>query len=294
MIVVPGPASRELGRRVAEKLEAKTVDVFLKRFPDGECYIRFESEEFQGEDVAVVQTTAPPQHENLVQLFLMADTLKDFGAASITAVVPYFAYARQDKRFLPGEAFSVKTVVKLLENCGVDKIITVNAHNPKVLKNFNIPVMDLSAIPLLAEYFKREGLVENAVSLSVGKKALTVASEANSVLKGGFDYVPTQRDRVTGNVTLEAKKLPVEGRDVVIFDDIISSGGTMAKAVKMARENGARKVYAACVHPLLVGNAEEKILGSGAEAIVGTDCVPSKVSIVSVAPLIAEALKKQW
>ncbi|HDI07840.1 MAG TPA: ribose-phosphate pyrophosphokinase, partial [Candidatus Bathyarchaeota archaeon] len=150
MIVVPGPASRELGRRVAEKLEAKIVDVFLKRFPDGECYIRFESEEFQGEDVAVVQTTAPPQHENLVQLFLMADTLKDFGAASITAVVPYFAYARQDKRFLPGEAFSVKTVVKLLKNCGVDKIITVNAHNPKVLKNFNIPVIDLSAIPLLA------------------------------------------------------------------------------------------------------------------------------------------------
>jgi len=294
VIVVPGPASRELGLRIAEQLHVRIVNVFSKHFPDGECYLRFESEEFRGKDVVVVQTTAPPQHENLVQLFLIADAVTDFGAKSVTAVVPYFTYARQDKRFLKGEAFSVKTVVKLLENCGVSRIITVNAHNPKVLEMFSVPVEDLSAIPLLANYFKREGLVENAVSLSLGKKALTMASEADSVLKGGFDYVPTQRDRITGNVTLEVKELPVRNRDVVIFDDIISSGGTMAKAVKMAKEQGAKKVYAACVHPLLVGNAEERILANGAEAIVGTDCVTSKVSVVSVAPIIAEALRKGW
>ncbi len=293
MIIVPGPASRELGHEIAKQLQAKTVDTFMKRFPDGEYYIRFETEDFQGQDIIIVQTTAPPQHESLIQLFLMADTAADFGAKSITAVVPYFAYARQDKRFLIGEAFSVKTMVKLLESCGISQIITVNSHNPKVLETFNVPVKDLSAIPLLAEYFKKEGLVENAISLSLGKKALAIASEADSILKGGFDYVPTQRNKVTGKVTLEERKLKVENHDVVIFDDIISSGGTMAKAVKMVKEQGAKKVYAACVHPLLVGNAEERILANGAEAIVGTDCVPSKISVVSVAPIIVEALKER-
>jgi ribose-phosphate pyrophosphokinase len=293
VIIVPGPASRELGHEIAKQLQAKTVDTFMKRFPDGEYYIRFETEDFQGQDIIIVQTTAPPQHESLIQLFLMADTAADFGAKSITAVVPYFAYARQDKRFLIGEAFSVKTMVKLLESCGISQIITVNSHNPKVLETFNVPVKDLSAIPLLAEYFKKEGLVENAISLSLGKKALAIASEADSILKGGFDYVPTQRNRVTGKVTLEERKLKVENHDVVIFDDIISSGGTMAKAVKMVKEQGAKKVYAACVHPLLVGNAEERILANGAEAIVGTDCVPSKISVVSVAPIIVEALKER-
>lgn len=291
MIIVPGPASRELGERIARQLDARTVDVFVKRFPDGEYYIRFKARDFQSEEVVIVQTTAPPQHDSLIQLFLIVDAVEDFGAKSVTAVIPYFAYARQDKRFLNGEVFSVKTVVKLLKNCGVNRIVTVNAHNPKVLETFNIPVEDLSAIPLLAQYFKKEGLVKDAFSLSMGKKALTMASEANNVLKGGFDYVPTQRDRITGKVTLGGRELPVENRDVIIFDDIISSGGTMAKAVRMVKEQGAKKVYAACVHPLLVGNAEEKILENGAEAIVGTDCVPSKVSVVSVAPIIAEVLR---
>jgi len=294
MIVVPGPASRELGLKIAEQLRVETVNVFSKRFPDGEYYFRFENVNLHGEDVVIVQTTAPPQHESMFQLFLLADAAVDFGAKSVTAVIPYFAYARQDKRFLKGEAFSVKTVVKLLESCGVCRIVTVNSHNPKVLETFNVPVKDLSAIPLLAQYFKKEGLVRNAVSLSLGKKGLAMASESDNVLKGGFDYIPTQRDRITGDVTLEAKKLPVSGRDVVIFDDIISSGGTMAKAVKMVKEQGARRVYAACVHPLLMGNAEERILSNGAEAIVGTDCVQSKVSVVSVAPIIAEELTKGW
>jgi ribose-phosphate pyrophosphokinase len=224
---------------------------------------------------------------------LMADNALEMKTKSITVVAPYFAYARQDKRFLPGEAFSVKTIVKLLEDCGVRRIVTVNAHNPSVLKTLRIPIDDLSAIPLLAEYFQVQGLVENPVSLSLGKKALSVAAEADSVLKGGFDYVSTKRDVRTGNVTLEDKELRVKNRDVIVFDDIISSGGTMAKAVKLVKDQGARKVYAACVHPLLMGNSEKKILENGAEEIVGTDCVPSRVSKVSVAPLICKALMQK-
>jgi ribose-phosphate pyrophosphokinase len=222
----------------------------------------------------------------------MADNALDMKARSITAVIPYFAYNRQDKRFLPGEAFSIKTIMKLLEHCGVSRIITVNAHNPAVLKTFKIPVEDLSAVPLLAEYFKTKGLVENPVSLSLGKKALNMATEADSVLKGGFDYVSTKRDVTTGKVTLEEKELPIKNRDVIVFDDIISSGGTMAKAIKFVKEHGARKVYAACVHPLLMGDAQKRILKNGAEEIIGTDSVPNPVSKVSIAPLISKVLTR--
>jgi ribose-phosphate pyrophosphokinase len=290
MKIIPGPASKELGEKVAKLTRKEVVPIYFKTFPDGESYIRFEAESLQGEDVVIVQTTSPPQDQRMVQLLLMADNAHDMKARSVTVVVPYFAYSRQDKRFLPGEAFSIKTVVKMLENCGVGRIITVNAHNPAVLKGLEIPIEDLSATPLLAEYFKERGLVRNPISLSLGKKAVSMAVEADAVLKGGYDYVSTKRDVQTGNVTLEDKKLPVKNRDVIVFDDIISSGGTMAKAVKAVKEQGAMKVYAACVHPLLTGDSQRKILEGGAEEIVGTDCVPSPVSKVSVAPLIGKAL----
>lgn len=293
MKIIPGPASKDLGEKIAKLLKAEVVPVFFKTFPDGESYIRFGVESLQNEDVVIVQTTSPPQDQRLIQLLLMADNALDMGARSITAAVPYFAYSRQDKRFLSGEAFSIKTIMKLVENCGVNRIITVNAHNPAVLKTFKIPVEDLSAIPPLAEYFKTEKLVKNPISLSLGKKALGMATEADSVLKGGFDYISTKRDVITGNVTIEEKKLPVRNRDVIIFDDVISSGGTMAKAVKLVKEQGARRVYSACVHPLLMSGAQKRILENGAEGIIGTDTVPSPVSKVSIAPLISKALTKK-
>jgi ribose-phosphate pyrophosphokinase len=293
MKVLPGPASKELGERIAELLKAEVIPVFLKTFPDGESYIRFETESLDNEEVTIVQTTSPPQDQRLIQLLLMADNAADMKAKSITTVVPYFAYSRQDERFLSGEAFSVKTIMKLLEDCGVDRIITVNAHSPTILKTFKIPVEDLSAIPLLAEYFKTNHLVQDPLSLSLGKKALNVAAEADSILHGGFDCILTKRDVMTGNVALEEKELPVKSRDVIIFDDIISSGGTMAKAVKLVKDHGAGRVYAACVHPLLIGDSRKRILESGAEEIVGTDCVPSPVSKVSIAPLISKVLAEK-
>jgi len=291
--IIPGPASKELGEKLAEHLHAETVPVFLKTFPDGESYIRFETQSLKNEDVVIVQTTSPPQDQRLIQLLLMADNAKDMEARSITAVVPYFAYCRQDKRFLPGEAFSAKTIVRALENCGVNRIITINAHNPTILKNFNIPIQDLSAIPLLAEYFKTNKLVQSPLSLSMGKKAVGVAQEADNVLHGGYDYVASKRDAVTGNVTLEDKPLHVKNHDVIIFDDIISSGGTMAKTVKMVKEKGARKVYAACVHPLLMGDSYKRIIENGAEEIIGTDAVQSPVSKVSIAPLVGKVLMQK-
>lgn len=291
MIIIPGPASQELGKKIAEQLKARMSLIEFTRFPDGESRIRFECI-VEDDDVVIVQTTGPPQNENLMHLFLMADNAKDLKAKTITAVVPYFAYSRQDQRFRSGEAFSLKTIVTLLKTCGIQWILTVNSHNPIVLKAMPIHIEDLSAIPLLAEYYKNMGL-GGVVSLSLGKKGLTTAIEANKVLKGGYDYIPTQRDRTTGTVTLEEKTLPIKGKHVVIFDDIISSGGTMIKAVAYAKKQGAKTVNVACVHSLMTEEVKGKILNAGADKIAATDSVQSPISVVSIAPLIAEALAEK-
>lgn len=290
MIVVLGPASQGLGEKVADKLKAETVPVIIKSFPDGEYALRFGGD-VSGEEVVVVQTTGKPQDMNVMQLLLMLDAAKDLGAKKVTAVVPYLAFARQDKRFLQNEAVSALTLVKLIEACGVDRFITVNIHSENILKHFSIPTTNLSAITPLAQHFKNMGL-DGAFSLSPDKGAIELAEEANKILGGGCGWLRKERDRYTGEIQVEEKCLNVEGRDVIVFDDIISTGGTIARAVAMLKSQGARRVYAACTHPLLIGEATQKIMDSGAEEIVGTDSIASNVGTVSLAPLIAEALSR--
>jgi ribose-phosphate pyrophosphokinase len=290
VIVAPGPASQNLGKKIAETLSANVVPVNLKTFPDGEYCLRFDSD-LKNEEVVVVQSTGPPQDVNILQLLMMVDAAKDLGAEKVTAVVPYTAFARQDKRFLPGEAVSMATVIKLIEACGTDRFLTVNIHAKNILKRFTIPTDNISAISLLAEHFKNRGL-DGAFSLSPDKGGIELAEEANRVLGGGCGWLSKERDRFTGEIRMEKKSFNVKDRDVIVFDDIISTGGTITKAVKMLKAQDARGVYAACVHPLLIGDAEKKILESGAEEIVGTDSIPSSLRTVSLAPVIAEALSR--
>jgi ribose-phosphate pyrophosphokinase len=290
VIVVLGPASQDLGRKVAEILKARIIPVVFKIFPDGESYLRLDGA-IKGEEVVIVQTTGPPQDAHMMQLLLMADATKDLGAERVTAVVPYLAYARQDERFLPGEAISIETFIKLIEASGTDRFLTVNIHEEDALKRFSIPAENLSAITLLAEHFKNKGLA-GAFSLAPDEGALELAKEADRVLDGGCGWLRKDRDLLTGEVCVEEKRIGVEGRDVIVFDDIISTGGTVAAAVKMLKMQGARRVFAACAHPLLIGEAGRMIIQCGAEEIVGTDCVSSPVSVVSVASLISEALAK--
>jgi len=291
MKIIPGPSSIKLGNSIAEILGIETVSIAHKKFPDGESYIRFEGE-VAGEEVAIVQTTGPPQDTNLIQLFILADAAKDLGAKRVIAVVPYLAYARQDKRFLPGEAISIQTIGKLLKASGIDELLTVNVHQEKVLEKFEIPARNISAIGLLANYFKSRGL-EGAFALAPDKGASEFATEASKILGGGYGWLHKERDRYTGEVKTEEKTLDVSGKDAIIFDDIISTGGTTANAVKILKKQGARRIFAACVHPLMIGNAKERILQSGAEEIVGTDSVPSDVTVVSLAPLLAKALAER-
>lgn len=288
MIIIPGPASANLGNNIAKIMNVQTVEVITKSFPDGEYALRFDNDIID-KDVVVVQTTGPPQDTNVMQLLLILDAAKDLGAKTVTAVVPYFAFARQDKRFLQSEAVSAITLVKLIESCGVDKFITVNIHSEDILAKFKIPTMNLSAITLLAEHLKNIGL-NGAFSLSPDKGAVELAEEADDVLGGGYGWLQKKRDRYTGEIQMEEKSLNVNGKDVIVFDDIISTGGTIARAIKMLKSQKAKRVYAACAHPLLIGEAKTKILTSGAEDIIGTDSLFSSVSSISLAPLIAKAL----
>jgi ribose-phosphate pyrophosphokinase len=224
-------------------------------------------------------------------LALIADAAKRHGAKKVAAVVPYLAYARQDRVFLQGEAISIETVANMLKVAGIDSLLTVNVHQAKVLEKFPFPAKTISAISLLAEYFKQKGF-EKAFALAPDEGALWLVEEAKSVLGGECGYLEKHRDRYTGQITMEKKKLDVRGKTVIIFDDIISTGGTIASAAEIMKQAGADKVYAACVHPLLIGDAEKRILESGVEEIVGTDSVQSHVSKVSLAPLISNALKE--
>lgn len=289
MKIVLGPASKELGEKIAELTGMEKVPVAYKTFPDGEAYVRLKSS-VQGEHAAIVQTTSAPQDSKLMQLAFMADAARRNGAGKITAVVPYLAYARQDKMFLQGENISVETVGNMLAAAGVNKLLTVNVHQENALAKFPFPARSLSAILPLAEYFVKKG-VRKAFALSPDKGALHIARQAQQVLGGECGHLDKQRNRYTGQTSQTGKGLNVKGKTVIIFDDIISTGGTIVGAARILHELGATHVFTACVHPLLIGDAEKRILDAGVEEIVGTDSVPSGVSKVSLAPLISKELK---
>jgi ribose-phosphate pyrophosphokinase len=240
--------------------------------------------------VAIVQTTSPPQDTKLIQLAFIADAAKRNGASKVTAIVPYLAYARQDKIFLQGENISIETIAHMLSVAGVDALITVNVHSANALTKFPFPSRSLSAVPLLAEHFTRRGF-KKAFVLAPDKGAMGIVEEAKKVLGGECGYLEKQRDRYTGQVSVSKKAFDVRDKTVIIFDDIISTGGTIVGAARMLKELGAARVFAACVHPLLIGDAKKRILDAGVEEIVGTDSVASRVSKVSLAPLISKELK---
>jgi ribose-phosphate pyrophosphokinase len=289
MKIILGPASKELGERIANLLNVEAVPVDFKNFPDGESYVRLEGN-VQGEEAVIVQTTSPPQDARLIQLALITDAAKRGGAKKVMAVVPYLAYARQDKIFLQGEALSVETIARMLKAAGVDCLITVNVHQEKVLERFPFPTKNFSAIPLLAEHFRQRGF-KKAFALAPDKGAMHIAEEAKAVLGGDCGYLEKHRDRYTGQISVEKKTFDIKGKNVIIFDDVISTGGTIVAAAKVLSELGVGRVYAACAHPLLIGDAEKRILEAGIEEIVGTDSIPSHVSKVSIAPLISKKLK---
>jgi ribose-phosphate pyrophosphokinase len=293
MIIIPGPASNALGEAIAYEIGLEPNFVNNRIFPDGESYIQM-PENIKGETVVLVQTTAPEPDRKLMQLLFMARTAQDLGAERIVAVIPYLAYARQDKRFLDGEALSFDIILDILEAVGIDDTIVVDVHSEEALEEFKprhkMRIHNLTAIFVLADYMKKQSY-DGAYSLSpdVGRKE--IVEKVSKVMGGGFAFFEKVRDRYTGETTMIVKDLDLNGKNVVIFDDIISSGGTMSRAIRGLKEQGAGKVAAVCTHALPVPGANEKLRNAGADRIVATDTVQSVYETVSIAGLIADYLK---
>jgi len=287
LLIVPGQSSREMAFSLSKAMGLETVEVEFRKFPDGESYLRVLGD-LRGRDVILVNGLHPPQDEHIIQLALLADSIRGLEAGKITAVIPYMAYARQDRRFLSGEPVSALTILRMLASAGVDRIITVNIHSPWVIEKSPIPIENLDATGLLAAYLIQAGY-EKPLVLSPGKKGGAMAEEAAAVMETSHDVILSRRDPVTGEVVVETKA-DVKGLDVAIVDDVISTGTTMVKSVQLVKKMGARRVAVLCVHGLFLGNAAERIFEAGADLLFATDTVPNRYVVGSVAGLIASRL----
>ncbi len=283
MVVIGGPASQLLAGRVAANLNETLALCDYKTFPDGESYSRIVAD--LDDDIKIIQST--PTDQDLVYLLQLLDICQ---GRPIKLVIPYFGYARQDKIFQPGEPMTARAVATALNPfLKSGRVHLVNIHAPSIMAHFECPTSNLDATSLLAERIESMGLSDTVV-ISPDKGAMKMAQTAAAALGCECDFL--QKTRLSGTeVTMAPKDVPVQGRDVVIFDDMIATGGTMATAITMLREQGARRVYLAAVHPVLTGSAVLKLYRSGVEAVLATDTLDKGVSTVSVAPLIAEALR---
>lgn len=292
--MIGGSSSSILASKVAQELSIEAGRLEIRRFPDGEKYLRV-LEEVKDQNVVVIQSIHHTPDELLFEYLLIVDTLKDLGARKVVGFIPYFAYARQDERFHPGEALSFKTVTKLMESVGTDEIFTIDMHQHRVLNSseiFKIPSHNLSAMSLLADYVKKAAKLQNPLVVGPDAEAEQWAKIAAERLQTDYDVFEKKR---LGDERVEERprRANAKGRDVLIVDDIISTGGTIVEALRIIFSQGARHVDVACTHPILASGALAKIQEAGAGDIVGTDTVPSPISYVSVAPLIAEEIKRR-
>ena len=288
MVVIAGSASPKISAGLAKQLGQPLIKPELTRFPDGELYVRIDGK-LEGEHAIVVQSIPYPQNDNLVELCLLLDLVKDLGASRVTGVVPYLAYARQDKRFKPGEAISVRTVCKLIERAGASDVFTVDVHEEEVMRNFAIPAYNLTAMPSIGKYLVKLGL-RDPIIIAPDQWASPLAKRVAVELMADHDYFEKRRMTPT-QVEVRPKRLSAAGRDVVIVDDIISTGGTIIEAARILKKQGSRRLYAACTHPVFAGKALKKVLAAGVRKVVATDTIEHRTSVVSVAPVIAEALR---
>jgi len=244
----------------------------------------------KGEAVTLVQTTYPQPDKRLVELLLLIDALRDLEAAAIKVVVPYMAYARQDTRFREGEAVSIRALFRTIEGAGCDEFYTIDLHKESSLEAFRVKAKNIYASEAIASHLRGMGLMEPYI-LSPDKGAINIAKRVADLLGAEYGHFEKTRDRITGAISVRGERIEAKGRPVVITDDLISTGGTIANAAKLVKEAGAERVVAVCTHPLLVAGAYDRMKASGVDEILGTDTIEGDVSRISVAPLIAREFR---
>ena len=285
--VIAGNASRDLAKRIARRLKAPYIEAQTKIFPDGESKITFSSIPKKS-IILVVQSTYPPVDTNLLQTLAIISQARK-ASSKIYAIIPYMGYARQDRQFLSGEVVTMSIVAKMLQAAGAKKVIVVDIHSKTALNHFKIPTVNVSAIPELAKYFKKLKIKKPFV-VSPDTGGSSRAKKFASLLNTDFITLKKSRNRNTGKVQLHSSKVDVHGRDLIVIDDIISTGGSIIKATQFLKKQKCKRVFVACTHGLFVGDAERKIKKAGVSKIISTNTIPRSTSKVDMAEVIAKSI----
>jgi ribose-phosphate pyrophosphokinase len=293
-----GNAHRELAKDVANYLSISVGDATVTKFSDDEIMVRI-NENVRGTDVFVLQPTCMPVNHNLMELLLIVDALKRASARRITAVIPYYGYARQDRKVQPRVPISAKLVADLITAAGTSRVLTVDLHAAQIQGFFNIPVDNLYAAPVLLDYMRSNYTLEDLVIVSPDAGGVERARAFARILQCSIAIIDKRREAVNVSEVMNVIG-EVEKKDTLILDDMIDTGGTTTQAAGALKEKGARRVVAACTHAVLSGSAVDKVNASVIEELIVTDTIPfnskkeqcKKLTVLSIASLLGEAIKR--
>ena len=293
-----GNAHKELAKEVAAYLDIPVGDATATTFSDGEIMVQI-NENVRGTDVFVLQPTCMPINYNIMELLLIADALKRASAKRITAVMPYYGYARQDRKVQPRVPIAAKLVADLITAAGINRILTMDLHAAQIQGFFNIPVDNLYASPVLLDYVQEKYTTKRLVIVSPDAGGVERARSFAKMLQCSIAIVDKRRE--AANVSQIMNVIgEVEKKDIIILDDMIDTGGTIIQAADALTKKGARQVVAACTHAVLSGSAIEKVNNSAIKELIVTNTIPfdskkeqcKKLTVLSIAPLLGEAIKR--
>ena len=298
MKILSGTSNPRLSKEISRKLKSKLINTNIKRFADGEIYIEI-NENIRGNSVFVIQSTSNPANDNILELLLCIDALRRSSAKNITAVIPYFGYARQDRKVAPRTSISAKVVSNLITNAGANRIVTVDLHAGQIQGFFDIPVDNLFTTPLFARYIKKKFKSKNLVCVSPDVGGVQRTRGLATKIKADLAIIDKRRP-APGKSQVMNIIGEVKGKNCIIVDDIIDSGGTIVNAVAALKKAGAIDVYVFITHAVLSGEAAEKIKRSKIKKLIITDTIDntakiknnSKFEVISIAPLMAEAINR--
>jgi ribose-phosphate pyrophosphokinase len=278
-----------LARNISSNLNVKIIEPELKIFSDGESKLRFPS--VNNKHCIIVQSLYPPPDKHIIQLLMIIHKCKKDNASKITVIIPYMAYARQDKAFLEGEIISVGVLAQLIENFGVNEVITVDIHNEVSLSYFSINTKNVTAIPILAEYIKNKVTLDKSFIISPDTGGITRANKFAQLLNLPILCLKKKRDRETGCVSIDENiGMKVAGMNAILVDDMISTGESIVKACEVLKKQKIGNITVSCTHAILVDNAFEKIINSGVKEIISTNSVPSICSKVDLSVILSNIL----
>jgi ribose-phosphate pyrophosphokinase len=296
--IFTGNAHKVLAKEIADYLVMPISDATVTNFSDGEIMVHIH-ENVRGADVFVIQPTCMPVNTNIMELLLMTDALKRASARRITAVIPYYGYARQDRKVQPRVPISAKLVADLITAAGINRILTMDLHAAQIQGFFNIPVDNLYASPVLLDYVQRKYDTRNLVIVSPDAGGVERAREFARKLESSIAIIDKRREAANVSEIMHVIG-DVENKDTIILDDMIDTGGTTIQAVAALTDKGARSVVAACTHAVLSDNAVHKANSSVLKELIVTNTIPldskkqecGKLTVLSIAPLIGEAIKR--